>query len=82
MEISCRLAILHTEYIISEKAVSFAFKVHTPPLLLPLPYVLDFSHTAPLLETATRPHHCEGFDVLEYHNPNIISRLLEYHANI
>ncbi len=34
MEISCKLAILHAEYVISEKAVSFAFKVHTP---LPLP---------------------------------------------
>ncbi len=37
MEISCRLAIFHAEYVISEKAVSFAFKVPTPPPLPPHP---------------------------------------------
>ncbi len=47
MEISCRLAILHAEYVISEKAASFVFKVRTPPPLPPLPYVPDFSCAAP-----------------------------------
>ncbi len=43
MEISCRLAVLHAEYVISEKAVSFAFKVPNPPTLC-----ADFSRAVPL----------------------------------